>query len=227
MGEPRRNFDVDDKLYGCEQIREQNVSFSQICCDSNPEQPTRYHFALKLSLLSVALTTLAACGGGGGDAQQTESNPAPTPITPTCTANQYLENNSCKNKIAQTITGLQLAELVPGQNVTLTAKSNVDLSVVYKSQTSEICSVTGTQLKTLKVGTCIVEANQAGDGKTLAASPVSSSALVTAACTVPQILSEDKLSCIVPKPTEPTTPIDPKPTEPTIPTEPKPTESAD
>ncbi len=224
MGEPRRNFDVDDKLYGCEQIREQNVSFSQICCDSNPEQPTRYHFALKLSLLSVVLTTLAACGGGGGDAQQTESNPAPTPITPTCTANQYLENNSCKNKIAQTITGLQLAELVPGQNVTLTAKSNVDLSVVYKSQTSEICSVTGTQLKTLKVGTCIVEANQAGDGKTLAASPVSSSALVTAACTVPQILSEDKLSCIVPKPTEPTTPIDPKPTEPTTPTEPKPTE---
>ena len=224
MGEPRRNFDVDDKLYDCEQIREQSVSFSQICCDSNPEQPPRYHFALKLSLLSIVLSTLTACGGGGGDAQQTESNPTPTPITPTCTANQYLENNSCKNKIVQTITGLQLVDLVLGQNVILTAKSNVDLSVVYKSQTPEICSVTGTQLKTLKVGTCIIEANQAGDGKTLAASPVSSSALVTAACTAPQILSEDKLSCIVPKPTEPTTPIDPKPTEPTIPTEPKPTE---
>ena len=67
MGEPRRNFDVDDKLYDCEQIREQSVSFSQICCDSNPEQPPRYHFALKLSLLSIVLSTLTACGGGGGD----------------------------------------------------------------------------------------------------------------------------------------------------------------
>lgn len=136
----------------------------------------------KLSILCGAML-LTACGGGNsGNNNSTEVKPEPIP-TPTCTSTQYLEGNICKDKVAQTITGLTLPNSINvDQTVSLSAQSSAGLALTYTSKTVDHCRITGDlgqqKVEMFSVGVCTIEANQAGNGKTLAALPVSASSTI-------------------------------------------------
>ncbi|MDG9949783.1 DUF1566 domain-containing protein [Acinetobacter ursingii] len=136
----------------------------------------------QLSALGGAILLLTACGGGGGSGNDTTTTTPSTP-TPTCTNSQYLENNVCKDKASQSITGLSLSNTVNvDQVITLSAQSSAGLPLTYTSKTESTCQVTDElnqqKLEMLGVGVCTVEASQAGNAKTLAASSVSASTTI-------------------------------------------------
>lgn len=160
-------------------------------CFNKPSQ-ANYKIVLKFSALSVVIATLSGCGENAKDCGGRWDNIFGREE---CAVPQPTSQNV--SKTSQTISNLALPNpFIVGQNHTLAATSSSGLAVTYSSKTADVCSVTGTQIKALTVGTCTVEANQAGDDKTLAAATVSVS--TETGCTVPQILSEDKKSCITP-----------------------------
>ncbi|MDU4395163.1 MAG: DUF1566 domain-containing protein [Acinetobacter ursingii] len=138
----------------------------------------------QLSALGGAILLLTACGGGGGSGNDTTTTTPSTPSpTPTCSSTQYLENNVCKDKASQSITGLSLANTHNvDQIITLSAQSSAGLPLTYSSKTEATCKVTGElnqqKLEMLGVGICTVEASQAGNTQTLAAVPVSASTTI-------------------------------------------------
>lgn len=153
----------------------------------------------QLSLMGGAILLLTACGGGGSESSNnpkpvTPEPPTPvtpeppTPVTPeppipTCTNTQYLENNLCKDKAKQTITGLSLPNTINvDRSVALSAKSNAGLEITYTSKTKDTCIVTGEfdqqRLDMIGVGACTVEASQTGNTRTLPATPVLASTTI-------------------------------------------------
>jgi alpha-tubulin suppressor-like RCC1 family protein len=82
---------------------------------------------------------------------------------------------------AQTITfpGQSDIKLTAGP-VTLGATASSSLAVTYASQTSNVCSVTGSTVTLLTTGTCTIEASQAGTATVFEAAPVSISFTVLA-----------------------------------------------
>ena len=82
---------------------------------------------------------------------------------------------------AQTITfpGQSDIKLTAGP-VTLGATASSGLAVTYASQTSNVCSVTGSTVTLLTTGTCTIEASQAGTATVFEAAPVSISFTVLA-----------------------------------------------
>ena len=136
---------------------------------------------------------LVGCGGGGGD---TGGNTIPTPQSVQCTAVQYVDANVCKNKSAQIIIDFSLPALSVGEKVTLTAKASSGLAVSYSSKTTNICTVTGSEVTAVAKGTCTVAANQAGDGKNLAATEFSAQTLVKPVCSATQYLDTTNNSCL-------------------------------
>ncbi|MGI9315278.1 MAG: thrombospondin type 3 repeat-containing protein [Luminiphilus sp.] len=64
--------------------------------------------------------------------------------------------------------------------VTLGATASSSLAVTYASQTSNVCSVTGSTVTLLTTGTCTIEASQAGTATVFEAAPVSISFTVLA-----------------------------------------------
>jgi hypothetical protein len=69
----------------------------------------------------------------------------------------------------------QPARAFPGPAVTLAATASSALAVSFASTTPAICTVSGTQLTLLALGTCSVVANQAGNATYEAAPPVTRS----------------------------------------------------
>jgi alpha-tubulin suppressor-like RCC1 family protein len=82
---------------------------------------------------------------------------------------------------AQTVTfpGQSDIKLTAGP-VTLGATSSSGLAVTYTSQTSNVCSISGSTVTLLTTGTCTIEASQAGTATVFEAAPVSISFTVVA-----------------------------------------------
>ena len=81
----------------------------------------------------------------------------------------------------QTITFTQPANMEFGDpNVSLVATASSGLGVTFASQTSSVCTVTGTVLSIVTVGECEIKASQAGDARYAAASEVSRIIKITA-----------------------------------------------
>jgi len=85
-------------------------------------------------------------------------------------------SNSVTPRAAQTITFANPGPQNFGTTPTLTATATSGLTVSFTSSTTSICTITtGGALTTVSAGTCIINANQAGNGTYLAASQVSQS----------------------------------------------------
>jgi len=83
---------------------------------------------------------------------------------------------------AQTITFPDQSDIkLTAGPVTLGATASSGLAVTYASQTSDVCSVTGSTVTLLTTGTCAIEASQAGSATVFEATPVSASFTVLAA----------------------------------------------
>jgi hypothetical protein len=113
------------------------------------------------SVLMMAISTaMVGCGGGsGGDSSSSngggteiqimasnQSNPKPV----TCVESQYLEEGVCKNKVVQNIQSLPFSTLIQGQSYPLSLQTDQGLAVTFSSNTPNICSVSGGELKALK-----------------------------------------------------------------------------
>lgn len=150
------------------------------------------------SVLMMAISTvMLGCGGGGsgGDSGSSNSggtensnsgNTNPKPVT--CAETQYLEEGTCKNKVVQNIQSLPLSTLIQGQSYRLSLQTDQGLVVTFSSNTPNICSVNGSELKALKVGQCTLALTQAGTTKVLA---LNSSMTVNVTCAAEQYLENN------------------------------------
>jgi ABC-type tungstate transport system permease subunit len=75
-------------------------------------------------------------------------------------------------KESQTITFGALSNQPYGTAVTISATASSGLTVVFYSLTPHVCTVSGTTVTLVAVGTCTIEATQAGNADYAAASPV-------------------------------------------------------
>ncbi len=81
----------------------------------------------------------------------------------------------------QSITFNPIAQQVVGAVVTLSATASSSLLVTFQSQTLAVCSVSGSSATMIAVGTCKIEADQAGNTNYAPAKPVTQSFSVVAA----------------------------------------------
>ena len=149
------------------------------------------------SVLMMAISTaMVGCGGGsGGDSSSSNGggtdnpdngNPIPKPVT--CVESQYLEEGVCKNKVVQNIQSLPFSTLIQGQRYPLSLQTDQGLVVTFSSNTPNICSVSGGELKAHKVGQCNLVLTQAGTAKVLA---LNSSMTVNVSCAAEQYLENN------------------------------------
>ena len=150
------------------------------------------------SVLMMAISTfMVGCGGsgsggessssnGGGTENPNNGNTIPKPVT--CAESQYLEEGTCKNKAVQNIQSLPLSNLIQGQRYPLSLQTDQGLAVTFSSNTPNICSVSGSELKALKVGQCTLALTQAGTVKVL---PLNSSMTVNVTCAAEQYLENN------------------------------------
>ncbi|MGA7341825.1 MAG: hypothetical protein WBE72_01885 [Terracidiphilus sp.] len=81
---------------------------------------------------------------------------------------------------AQTITFNNPGSQTVGTPLTLVATASSALTVTFASQTSSVCTVSGTTATFVTTGTCTIQATQAGNSQYAAATPVSQSFTVNA-----------------------------------------------
>jgi len=148
------------------------------------------------SVLMLAISTaMVGCGGGGSDGASSSSNGDGTgntdngnPKPETCAESQYLEEGTCKNKAVQNIQSFPFSTLVQGHSYPLSLLTDQGLAVTFSSNTPNICSVSGSELKALNVGQCTLVLTQAGTAKVLA---LNSSMTVNVACAAEQYLENN------------------------------------
>ncbi len=150
------------------------------------------------SVLMIAISTvMVGCGGGssGGDSSSSNGggtdnpdngNTIPKPVT--CAETQYLEEGACKNKAVQNIQSFPLSTLIQGQSYPLSLQTDQGLAVTFSSNTPNICSVNGSELKALNIGQCTLALTQAGTAKVL---PFNSSMTVNVTCAANQYLENN------------------------------------
>jgi hypothetical protein len=90
-----------------------------------------------------------------------------------------VSNSFWVNHAAQTITFPNPGAQVALTSVGLTATASSGLTVSYTSTTPTICSVAGATASTLTIGTCTIQATQAGNGAYTPAPAVNQSFMVT------------------------------------------------
>lgn len=95
------------------------------------------------------------------------NNPDPKPVT--CTVDQYLENNSCHDKLKQSITPLKIKYILTESVYSLDSQSSAKLPVTINSLSTSTCSYNGGELKGINTGVCTLQLTQAGDTQTSAA----------------------------------------------------------
>ena len=89
-----------------------------------------------------------------------------------------VSNSVTAAKAAQTVSFGTAPSLVYGGTGTVSATSTSGLTVSYSSLTPLVCSITGSTLTVLSMGTCSIAADQAGNGNYSAASQASQSVVV-------------------------------------------------
>ncbi|MCT9979457.1 CAP domain-containing protein [Acinetobacter sp. I-MWF] len=117
--------------------------------------------ALKVGQCSLALTQ-------AGTEKVLPLNSSMT-VNVSCTAEQYLENNVCVNKLKQTITPLKIKYILTDSIYSLDAESSAKLPVTISSLSSSTCMYSQGELKGISAGACTLKLTQKGDAKTLAA----------------------------------------------------------
>jgi hypothetical protein len=134
-----------------------------------------------LNLSACALATaflISACGGGAASAPEV-AQPAP-------------ENPGVK-LTAQTITFSPISAGTVGTPIILAGTATSALPLTYSSAPAAVCTVSGTNLTLLSVGTCAVKADQAGNSTYAAATPVSANIAVSAAV-VPVVIDPNAIN---------------------------------
>lgn len=152
-------------------------------------------FMPSVLMLSIS-TVMLGCGGGSsgdsnssnGSATENPDNGNTNPKPVTCAESQYLEEGTCKNKTVQNIQVFPLSTLIQGQSYPLSLQTDQGLAGTFSSNTSNICSVSGSELKALKVGQCTLSLTQAGTKKVL---PLNSSMTVNVTCAAEQYLENN------------------------------------
>ncbi len=138
----------------------------------------------------------------GGAASQTAAgtyavtaNFAPTDSTNYNSLTAASAGNFVISSTSQTTTFNALANKTYGDaDFALSATASSGLTVTFASQTTGVCSVSGTTAHIISVGTCTIRASQAGDSNYSAAPNVDQSFNVTAkALTVSGITANDKV----------------------------------
>src|SRR5581483_1335145 len=90
---------------------------------------------------------------------------------------------------SQSITFPALASAAYGSQISLGATASSGLAVAYTSATSAICTVSGSVATMVGIGTCTINANQAGNANYTAAAQVSQSLSTTQAAQTITIVS--------------------------------------
>ena len=116
----------------------------------------------KISGSTASLLTAGTCTIQASQAGSSVYGAAPT-------ATQSFAVNPLSQTITFTTISPQAVNTSAG--VTLTATASSGLAVSFVSTTPAICTVSGSTVTLLALGTCIVQANQPGDGVVYAAAP--------------------------------------------------------
>ena len=107
---------------------------------------------------------VATPGADGGRANVTSSTNVPTGFV---------------NRTPQTISFPDLSSITLGGTApTPAATASSNLTVAYSSATASVCTVTGSTITVLTIGTCTINANQAGNGTYSPATQVQKSFLI-------------------------------------------------
>jgi hypothetical protein len=102
---------------------------------------------------------MVGCGGGGSGGDSSSSNGGGTdnpnngntnPKPVTCAETQYLEEGYVKTRRAE-YSVIPLSNLIQGQSYPLSLQTDQGLAVTFSSNTPNICSVSGSELKALKL----------------------------------------------------------------------------
>jgi len=121
------------------------------------------------SICSVSGTTATFASTGTCTIQATQAGnadyAAATPVSQNITVNGE----------AQTITFGAIATQAVGTPLTLSATASSGLTVSFASQTTSVCTVSGTTASFVATGTCTIQATQAGNTTWAAAAPVTQS----------------------------------------------------
>ncbi|MDE2421344.1 MAG: hypothetical protein KGO49_09225 [Gammaproteobacteria bacterium] len=117
-----------------------------------------------VALACVLPAVLVGCGGGSSSAPLLTS--PSDPVT-----NPAGSSSSSTTPTSQTIT-FSVAALAVGSTVQLQGSASSGLPVIYASQTPTTCSVSGSNVTALALGSCTLTANQAGNASFSAASQV-------------------------------------------------------
>jgi len=122
--------------------------------------------------VSGATVTLLATGTCSIQATQAGNATwaAAVPVTQSFTVNGESQTITFNNPGGQTV----------GTPLTLVATASSALTVTFASQTSSVCTVSGTTATFATAGTCTIQATQAGNSQYAAATPVSQSFTVNA-----------------------------------------------
>ncbi len=130
-------------------------------------------------VLPTGVVFASTVGTGVGTLTGTPSTAGTFNITLTATNSQGTVNQPITitvNKANQTITFVgPAAQTFSATPVTVSATASSALAVVFTSTTPTICSVTGTSVTMITVGTCTIAANQAGNANFNAAPQVTQS----------------------------------------------------
>jgi hypothetical protein len=132
---------------------------------------SNYTAVCTVSAATVTLVSIGTCSitaSQAGDA----NNAAATPVTRTFAV----------NGAPQTISfGPLTAHAIGSTLPALTATASSGLAVSFTSNSTGVCTISGTTIMLVAVGTCSITANQAGNASYAAASPVTQTFTVSAA----------------------------------------------
>jgi hypothetical protein len=130
--------------------------------------------SLTTSICTVSNTTVSMLATGTCTIQAIQTGNS------TYAAATAVSQNITVNAATQTITFNNPGAQNVGTPLTLAATASSGLTVSFNSQTSSVCSVSGTTATMLTTGTCTIQATQAGNANYVAATPVSQSFTVNA-----------------------------------------------